>query len=93
MKILINLLVLIVITGISLNAFAMEVSGTLTEATWEYIVVERNKYHVTDRTIIADKDSPKDFFPYNPKFLRHNKTVTVIIKHKEAKKILIEVPK
>lgn len=84
--------------GIGLNAFAMELSGTLTKATWEYITVDRDKYPVTDKTTILDKDSLEEFFTYDPEFLMEflrtdNQSITVIIEDGEVENILISVPK
>ncbi len=93
MRILIGLVVLLIIIGMGVSAFAMEVSGTLTEVTWQYIILDSDRYPVTDKTIIVDRDFHKDVSPYNPAVLRHKKKATIIIEHGKVKKIFIEVPK
>ena len=83
----------IVMTLMLTAVSATEISGTLRAATQDYIVVDRGRYPVTDRTIIVDRGSPGDTAPYSPLLLRRDREVTLIIEHGRVKEVLIEVPK
>jgi len=79
--------------GTAANNKKVEVDGTLTKATKSYIVVNNNKYTVTDKTIVSDMEHPEKGFPYSPELFSHPFNVVVIIEDGTVKKILVGVPK
>ncbi len=71
----------------------IKINGVLAKATKDYIVVNSNKYIITDKTVVSDMEHPEKGFPYSPKLFSHPFNVVVIIENGTVKKILVEVPK